>query len=90
MRRRGRSLLRERRLIESSWLGEMDGSHLWEVRVESGTYVKELVSGDGGRTRPSLAEALGRPCRCAALDVLDVHWLPPWEDAAPRRRPAAP
>ncbi len=77
--RRGKTTHRLRRIVESSWLGEIEGRHVWEVRVEAGMYVKELVSGDGGRTRPSLSEVLGLPCRCAALDVLEIHWNPPWE-----------
>ncbi len=44
-----------------------------EVRAQSGTYIKELVSGDAGRTTPSLASLLGVPCRCVALDVLEIH-----------------
>jgi tRNA pseudouridine synthase 10 len=79
MHRRGRGTRRARRIIDSNWLGEVDGRLVWEARVESGTYVKELVSGDGGRTRPSLAEVLGVPLECVALDVLEVHWTPPWE-----------
>lgn len=79
--RKGRDTVRERRIVESVWLGEVDGRHAWEVRVEAGMYVKELVSGDDGRTRPSLSEILGKPCRCDALDVLEVHWTPPWEMA---------
>lgn len=42
------------------------------VRTEPGTYVKELVSGDGGRTEPSFASALGQASVCAALDVLSA------------------
>jgi tRNA pseudouridine synthase 10 len=42
-------------------------------RVQSGTYVKELVCGDGGRTQPSVASLLGCPCRVLVLDVLAVH-----------------
>lgn len=40
------------------------------VRTDPGTYVKELVSGDDGRTHPSLASLLGVACVCAELDVL--------------------
>lgn len=79
MHRRGRDTCRERRILESSWPGEVEGRPLWELQVESGTYVKELVSGDGGRTRPSLSAVLGVPCRCEALDVLEIHWRAPWE-----------
>jgi tRNA pseudouridine synthase 10 len=43
-----------------------------EVVCEAGTYVKELVSGDQGRTTPSLAELLGVPISVSELDVLEV------------------
>ncbi|MFP4631839.1 MAG: tRNA pseudouridine(54/55) synthase Pus10 [Halobacteriales archaeon] len=43
-----------------------------EVEAEGGLYVKELVSGDEGRTSPSLAGLLGVDASVVALDVLDV------------------
>ncbi|MBI4015008.1 MAG: tRNA pseudouridine(54/55) synthase Pus10 [Candidatus Aenigmarchaeota archaeon] len=43
------------------------------VRGESGLYIKELISGDDGRTKPSVSELLGVPCRCTELDVIGVH-----------------
>lgn len=43
------------------------------VRGESGLYIKELISGDNGRTTPSVSELLGVPCKCAELDVIDIH-----------------
>jgi len=46
------------------------------LRVESGAYIKEFVSGDEGRTRPSLAQILQVPCDCAELDVMEVHCDP--------------
>jgi tRNA pseudouridine synthase 10 len=79
--RRGPETRRRRRILESSWLGETGSGVAWEIRVEAGMYVKELVSGDGGRTAPSLGSALGMECACAALDVLEVHWSFPWEAA---------
>lgn len=42
------------------------------VRCEHGTYVKEWVSGDGGRTVPSVSRLLGTPATCTELDVLDI------------------
>ncbi len=42
------------------------------LRTQHGTYVKEVLSGEGGKTRPSLADQVGSPCRCAELDVLDI------------------
>ncbi|HEU4420215.1 MAG TPA: tRNA pseudouridine(54/55) synthase Pus10 [Planctomycetota bacterium] len=45
-----------------------------EVRIlcEHGTYVKEWISGDEGRTRPSLQELLGVGCQCSLLDVEEI------------------
>ncbi|ERJ05880.1 tRNA pseudouridine synthase Pus10 protein, partial [Halorhabdus tiamatea SARL4B] len=44
-----------------------------EVHGEGGLYVKELVSGDEGRTEPSLAGLLDVPAEVTALDVLRVE-----------------
>lgn len=43
-----------------------------KAQCEHGTYVKEWVSGEEGRTRPSLAELLGVSCTCEQLDVLEI------------------
>ncbi len=43
------------------------------VRTEAGTYVKELVSGDKGRTYPSVAETLGTKASVKELDVVKIH-----------------
>jgi tRNA pseudouridine synthase 10 len=42
------------------------------VRTQHGTYVKEAVTGEGGATRPSIAELVGVPCACLELDVLEI------------------
>lgn len=42
------------------------------LRTEHGTYVKEALSGEDGKSRPSLADLLGVSCRCLELDVLDI------------------
>ncbi len=43
------------------------------VRAQAGLYIKELVSGDAGRTRPSVSEVLGVGADCAELDVTAIH-----------------
>ena len=40
------------------------------MRTEAGTYIKELVHGDFGRTRPSLSSILGCNIDILALDVI--------------------
>jgi len=44
-----------------------------EIYCEGGLYVKELVSGDNGRTTPSFTEVLGSKAECLELDVLDIE-----------------
>ncbi|MDD4903144.1 MAG: tRNA pseudouridine(54/55) synthase Pus10 [Candidatus Bipolaricaulis sp.] len=43
-----------------------------ELVTDGGLYVKELVSGDDGRTNPSLSALLGVPAAVAALDVMRI------------------
>ncbi len=43
-----------------------------KIRCQGGTYVKELVSGDEGRTTPSVSELLGSGAKTLKLDVLNV------------------
>jgi tRNA pseudouridine synthase 10 len=43
-----------------------------EIRCQGGLYVKELVSGDEGRTAPSVSELLGNKAKPIKLDVLSV------------------
>lgn len=65
---------RERWIEVKEWKDEGD---TWTVSLNSahGTYIKEAVSGEEGRTRPSLSELLQVPCTCVELDVLAI--LPP-------------
>ena len=73
MLRRRTDLERERRIVSLQWR-RIDGRTIEvEVRTQAGLYVKELVSGDEGRTHPSVAEVLGIPAECAELDVIAVH-----------------
>ena len=54
-----------------------------EVHGAGGLYVKELVSGDDGRTEPSLAGLLDVTAAVTALDVLSVEGeTEPFEDPA--------
>jgi tRNA pseudouridine synthase 10 len=42
------------------------------IETESGTYVKEFVSGDDNKTQPNLSDLIGIPCKVKELDVIDV------------------
>jgi tRNA pseudouridine synthase 10 len=64
--------VRERKALEIRYAGREGDGFVIELTGEAGLYVKELVSGDSGRTRPSLSGMLGRPARVTRLDVVQV------------------
>jgi len=45
---------------------------LMEIHCQGGLYVKELVSGDEGRTNPNVSDLLGNRAKTLKLDVLKV------------------
>lgn len=55
---------------EAGWIDERH----FELRLitDGGLYIKELISGDKGRTKPSVSELLGKPAWCERLDVLNI------------------
>ncbi len=65
-------LVRTRKVYEvkTKKLGERTFEMI--VLCDGGLYVKELISGDDGRTTPSVAEVLGKKAFCRELDVLEV------------------
>jgi tRNA pseudouridine synthase 10 len=65
--------IRERRVLDIEYAGEEDGKFVVEILGEAGLYIKELISGDGGRTRPSLAEILNKSAHVSSLDVVQVE-----------------
>ena len=64
---------RERRILAIEVTRSDRGTAELRITAEAGTYVKELVHGDRGRTTPSLAESLGVACEVVELDVLDIQ-----------------
>jgi tRNA pseudouridine synthase 10 len=46
---------------------------IFKITGESGIYVKELIHGDEGRTKPSIADYLKRKCHIKSLDVTHIH-----------------
>ena len=61
------------RNVYSADLNEASGRSVRiTIRGDSGLYIKELISGDGGRTLPSLANSLGVDAVVEELDVINV------------------
>ncbi len=71
-------LVRRRKVIETRDASvESDDTGViaveFTLRCESGTYVKETVHGDDGRTQPSIASLIKAKCTVKWLDVGDIH-----------------
>jgi tRNA pseudouridine synthase 10 len=80
-----RAMLTRQRSVHDAVVEQVSGSEaVVRIRGAAGLYIKELVSGDGGRTRPNLSELVGTPARVTALDVVGVD-EPPQEGAQPPR-----
>ncbi len=71
--RRKKDILRRRKVFEIKT--RVVAPRIFEalIKCEGGLYVKELVSGDNGRTVPSFSSVLNASALCLALDVLYVH-----------------
>ncbi len=67
--------IRERMVTEIAFVGMEGALYAIEVTGEAGLYIKELISGDSGRTTPSLSEILGIPARVSTLDVVFVEGM---------------
>ena len=51
----------------------IDDTHFeMTIKTEGGLYIKELISGDEGRSQPNVADKLGVKAVCKQLDVIEV------------------
>ncbi len=62
-------LVRHRKVKHLEVVGVNGAEARLIVKAEAGTYIKELISGDNGRTEPSVAGILGTSARCKRLEV---------------------
>lgn len=52
----------------------IDPRHVFfKIRAQGGTYIKELISSDNGRTIPSLSQIFKIPMTCVELDIVNVN-----------------
>lgn len=73
--RRRADKVRQKKLyyIEAEKLGERVVK--FKIKAQGGLYVKELIDGDEGRTKPNVAETLGRKPLKIELSVIEVETL---------------
>jgi len=70
--------VRRKRVVETTTasIEKMNDGSLectFSLRTESGTYVKEAVHGDSGRTQPSISSMIKAECEVVWLDVSEIH-----------------
>jgi len=68
-------LVRKRKIIELESFVNLHNQRCGTFRIlaEAGTYIKELISGDNGRTQPSIAGVLGFGAKCTKLNVSKIY-----------------
>lgn len=64
--------IRERKIYKVSLISFDTTEAILEITCDSGLYVKELISGDEGRTVPSLSSLLSVQAWVVELDVIDA------------------
>ncbi|XP_061626147.1 putative tRNA pseudouridine synthase Pus10 isoform X1 [Phyllopteryx taeniolatus] len=78
-----RTLAVRQRLIHSMSANLLDQHHFQlSLKTQAGTYIKEFVHGDFGRTKPNLCQLLDTHTDILELDVqsVDVDWPPALSD----------
>jgi len=66
-------IIRKRDVKKISW--ELKGKKKLEIRIktEAGLYIKELITGDEGRTNPNVADLISNKVKKISLDVIKIH-----------------
>ncbi|MBN1678073.1 MAG: tRNA pseudouridine(54/55) synthase Pus10 [Candidatus Thermoplasmatota archaeon] len=68
-----RANLERTRSVRRISVEEVSGREVvFVVEADSGTYIKELMHGDEGRTQPNVAGILGATCEVLELDVISI------------------
>ncbi|MDD5023294.1 MAG: tRNA pseudouridine(54/55) synthase Pus10, partial [Candidatus ainarchaeum sp.] len=73
VKHRRADIKRTRRIIKSRVIEFNKNIAKIELTTEPGTYIKELISGDEGRTKPNLSEELKTNAKCSKLTVTGIY-----------------
>ena len=66
-------LIRKRGIRDVDIIDFSDDHAVLEICAEHGTYIKELVSGDEGRTEPNFSGLVDSQCKVERLDVVKLY-----------------
>ncbi|WP_295610145.1 tRNA pseudouridine(54/55) synthase Pus10 [uncultured Methanobrevibacter sp.] len=70
--RRRADKVRIKHVLDLSYEVIDDTTFSMTIKTEGGLYIKELISGDEGRSHPNVGEILGVNAICEQLDVIEV------------------
>ena len=70
--RRRADKVRIKHVLDLSYDVIDDTSFNMRIKTEGGLYIKELISGDDGRSQPNISDILGVKAICEQLDVIEV------------------
>ena len=70
--RRRTDMVRVKHVLDLQYEILDDKSFKMRIKTEGGLYIKELISGDEGRSQPNVSEILGVGAVCEQLDVVEV------------------
>ena len=70
--RRRADKVRIKHVLDLSYEIVDDRTFNMRIKTEGGLYIKELISGDDGRSHPNVGEILGVNAICKQLDVIEV------------------
>ncbi len=64
--------VRKRKVLSIAWKRINNKNFELQIKGEAGLYIKELVSGDDGRSKPSVAGLMRNPAVVKELDVIKI------------------
>ena len=65
-------MVRVKHVLDLSYEVIDDRHFSMRIKTEGGLYIKELISGDEGRSQPNVSDILGVNAVCPQLDVIEV------------------
>lgn len=66
-------LIRERNIYKIKKVSKQKNIVTFDIMTQAGAYIKELISGDDGRTQPNFSLIAKCNAKCIQLDVKEVH-----------------
>ena len=70
--RRRTDMVRIKHVLDLEYEIIDDTTFSMRIKTEGGLYIKELISGDDGRSQPNISDILGVKAVCEQLDVIEV------------------